>query len=136
MAESDPLAKRMALAQRLAEGRENKKLTQEQVAQHFEINKATVSAWENGRGVPDSLRLAELATLYGVTPDSLLGAYGLSTAALTLAADFERRSPPEKSKLLKLWKVLTEASEGVGDAEPKGTRPFPANGGRKPRKAA
>lgn len=63
---------RVALGVRLAAARDKTQLNQLQVAQRFGLNKATVSAWETGRGVPDALRLQELAKLYGTTPNDLL----------------------------------------------------------------
>jgi transcriptional regulator with XRE-family HTH domain len=62
---------RRLLGQNLQRAREAAGLTQLDVAEHFVINKATVSAWETSRGVPDALRLHALARLYGTSMEAL-----------------------------------------------------------------
>lgn len=49
------------------------KLTQEDVANFLGITKASVSKWEKGQSMPDILLLPELATLFHVTIDELIG---------------------------------------------------------------
>ena len=50
---------RQGFGLRLKAAREAKGLTQQQVADKFDVKKATVSAWETGVGVPDALRLRQ-----------------------------------------------------------------------------
>ena len=69
-AEIDPI--RRGLGMRLASAREAKNFTQDDIAKRFFINKATVSAWETGRGDPGVFRLRELSKLYDVSADALL----------------------------------------------------------------
>jgi transcriptional regulator with XRE-family HTH domain len=59
--------------ERLKELRKNKKLTQEDIAKIFNINPATVSAWEVGKAQPNYDILVELANYFGVSIDFLLG---------------------------------------------------------------
>ena len=47
----------------------SKNYTQEQVANHLNVNVQTVSRWECGTTLPDVLTLPVLARLYGVTVD-------------------------------------------------------------------
>lgn len=46
--------------------RKEKELTQEQLAEHFNISDRTVSRWENGNNMPDLSILVELANFYDV----------------------------------------------------------------------
>lgn len=50
----------------LKELRKEKALTQEQLAEHFNVSNRTVSRWENGNNIPDISILVELAEFYGV----------------------------------------------------------------------
>ena len=60
------------LSYRLAEARKNCGFTQEQVAERLFISTKSVNSWECGNSVPDTDKLPELASLYGVTTDWLL----------------------------------------------------------------
>ncbi len=64
------------IAEKLAELRIAKGVTQEDVAQSLSVSNKTISKWENGTSVPDLTMLAELSRYYGVTADSLLGLSG------------------------------------------------------------
>ncbi|MCD8124236.1 MAG: helix-turn-helix domain-containing protein [Lachnospiraceae bacterium] len=46
--------------------RKEKELTQEQLAEHFNVSDRTVSRWENGKNMPDLSILVELADFYDV----------------------------------------------------------------------
>ena len=48
-------------------------LTQEVLADHIGVTKASVSKWERGQSLPDASVLAELASFFGVTLDELVG---------------------------------------------------------------
>lgn len=90
-------------------------MTQDQVAERFDINKATVSAWETGRGVPDALRLRALAKLYDVSADSLLWEDSLSPDAMKFAADFDSLNETQKRTLYAIWEAYIR--ESATDAE-------------------
>lgn len=53
--------------------RKEKGITQEQLAAHMGVSKASVSKWESGQSYPDILLLPELATYFNVSVDELLG---------------------------------------------------------------
>ena len=61
------------IAEKLAELRTSKGVTQEDVAQSLSVSNKTVSKWENGASTPDLPMLVELAKYYCVTTDTLLG---------------------------------------------------------------
>lgn len=58
--------------EKLKELRKYKKLTQEDIAKKFNVNPATVSAWEVGKAQPSYDILVELANYFDVTTDYLL----------------------------------------------------------------
>lgn len=109
---TDPRKK--ALGQRLQERREAKKLTQTQVGSHFGVDKGTVSAWEKGRGVPDALRLADLARIYGVATDALVyerPPRPFSEDVWELAANLDALDDSKKGLALRLcWEVVRLAN--------------------------
>lgn len=53
--------------------RQNKKVTQEQLANHIGITPQSVGKWERGEGYPDITLLPAIALYFGVTVDELLG---------------------------------------------------------------
>lgn len=53
--------------------RKEKKMTQEQVANYFDVTKAAVSKWETEQAYPDITLLPKLAAFFGVSVDALLG---------------------------------------------------------------
>ncbi len=52
--------------------REQKQLTQKQLAEILSVSDKTISKWENGRGLPDISILMELAAALGVSVPELL----------------------------------------------------------------
>lgn len=62
----------VSMSKRIRERRLNLSLTQQQVADAFGINKASVAEWESGRTHPSSERLAKLAEVLQTTVDFLL----------------------------------------------------------------
>lgn len=78
--------------EKLKELRKSKKLTQEDIAKKFNVNPATVSAWEVGKAQPSYDILVELANYFDVTTDYLLN-----------------YTQDELNKMEKLKKLLKEA---------------------------
>ena len=58
--------------ERLRKCREQKGLSQKQVALEVGVKPPTVSQWESGTKIPSRENIAKLARLYGVTVDYLL----------------------------------------------------------------
>ena len=59
--------------QRFTRLRKEKNLTQEYIANKFNISAQAVSKWENDISLPDITILADLAELFDITTDELLG---------------------------------------------------------------
>lgn len=58
---------------RLRELRENKNMTQTQVARRLDLSKTTISGYENNIKTPSLDVLVKLSILYGVSADYILG---------------------------------------------------------------
>lgn len=61
------------LANRLTELRKNKGLSQEELADMLHVSRQAISKWERGEASPDTDNLIELAKIYGVSLDELVG---------------------------------------------------------------
>ena len=75
----------------------SKNYTQEQVANHLNVNVQTVSRWECGTTLPDVLTLPVLARLYGVTVDVFYkrNSVAYNNYAQRLTAVYEKTRKPE-----------------------------------------
>lgn len=60
-----------SLGERIAEARERSGLSQEQVAVHLGLTPQAISSYERGKSVPEAERIAQLATILGVSTDDL-----------------------------------------------------------------
>ncbi|MGG1944681.1 helix-turn-helix transcriptional regulator [Trinickia sp. NRRL B-1857] len=60
----------------LARARMERRMTQEEVSAQLGVNPETISRFERGHTAPPLFRLFELATLYGVPPESLIAGGG------------------------------------------------------------
>ena len=70
--------KRMELAQRLAEARKARGLSQAEAAEQLGVSRQAISRWETGAGIPTLDNLMQLGTLYQVSLDALV--YGAGPA--------------------------------------------------------
>lgn len=61
------------LANRLAELRKQKGLSQEELADRLQVSRQAVSKWERGEASPDTDNLIELAKIYDISLDELVG---------------------------------------------------------------
>lgn len=73
----------------IAEMRKQQGLTQAELAERLNYSDKAVSKWERGESVPDVLTLVQLAQLFGVTVDSLLG--GVVPEVKPAASDADRK---------------------------------------------
>lgn len=103
----------------LAELRQDRKMTQKELAQVIFVTPGTISNYENGAHFPDVEKLIELANFFGVTTDYLLGrsscnlplevfeepvAEGKTVGELI--KDFKAVSPERKQLLLLMLKDM------------------------------
>lgn len=61
------------LGDRIKKLRENKELSQKQLADMLSVGPSTISMWEQGRRAPDNEMLSKIADFFDVTTDYLLG---------------------------------------------------------------
>lgn len=62
----------MTIGSNLKKARENKKLSQIDVANYLNISRQSISKWENDRTIPDIDNLIKLSDLYELSIDELL----------------------------------------------------------------
>ena len=67
------------IAEKIKLLREKRNMTQTDVAKELGITRSSVNAWEMGISVPSTQYVIELAKLFGVSTDYLLGLDGTAT---------------------------------------------------------
>lgn len=89
--------------------RRSKRMTQEELAEKLGITVQTVSRWENGINYPDLTMLPDLARLFEVTTDHLLGVKEAATSRKLVRTieTFEVDSPEEANKLIQEFRMMT-----------------------------
>lgn len=65
----------MEIKEILKEERKKRGLTQQQVAEHLNITRASYTLYETGKNTPTTDSIIKLANLYKVSTDYLLGRY-------------------------------------------------------------
>jgi len=65
--------KEINIARTIVKMRHEKGLTQEEIANYIGVSKASVSKWETGQSYPDITFLPQLATLFNISIDELMG---------------------------------------------------------------
>ncbi len=63
----------LKISERVKELRESKNLTQADLAKHIGVSRSSVNSWEMGISLPTIDRLIDLAQLFHVSTDYLLG---------------------------------------------------------------
>ena len=63
----------MDFGKRIQELRRGKGFSQEKLAERMEVSRQAISKWESGAAIPEVDKLIQLARLFGVTVDDLLG---------------------------------------------------------------
>lgn len=84
--------KKVGLA--IAQLRQSKNLTQQQLAACLNVSHQAVSKWENGAALPDVLTLMELSRMFGVTLEQLLNG---EVAHVLETEDNPRENPDENT---------------------------------------
>ena len=82
--------------------RQQKQMTQEELAARLSVSVQTVSRWENGVNYPDLVMLPEIAAVFHVTTDYLLGVKGEPKMAklLTTKETFQVASKAEAETMV------------------------------------
>ena len=88
----------MSIGERITELRKMQNLSQGQLAQAMDVSRQAVSKWENDLSCPDITLLPQLARLFGVTTDELLGNQSQPETALLP----EERRKPIKDMILRV----------------------------------
>ena len=63
----------MTIGERIKQLRQEKNITQEQLAEYLNISYQSVSKWEHGSSSPDISLIVPIAQFFNVTTDELLG---------------------------------------------------------------
>ena len=61
------------IGQRIRDLRKQKRMSQTELAKSAGVSQTTVTAWENNKAEPSSSAIAQLADIFNVTTDYLLG---------------------------------------------------------------
>lgn len=100
-----------AFSDRIYKARNQKGFSQQSVADKLGVNKATISAWENGTRTIKHHDLAALCTLLSVSADELL--FGLKRWPFE-GVRFESIAQLEPSEIYKLEGALVSTAERYG----------------------
>ena len=92
--------------------RNDKEMTQEQLAEHFYVSSRTVSRWETGRNMPDVEMLIELADFYDVEIREIIDGERKSENMDNENKDTLKKVA-EYSKKLLIKKIVKGAIEGI-----------------------
>ena len=95
----------MSIGERIALLRTQQKLSQGQLAEALDVSRQAISKWENDLSCPDITLLPQLARLFGVTIDELLGNQNQPETTLL---------PEEQRKPLKdmIFRIYVNTKEG------------------------
>ena len=96
-----------SFGQRFLRLRKEKKLTQEDIAKKLNITAQSVSKWENDNSYPDVALLVDIATIFNITVDELLGK---ETKTANILEEKERK---DINKLVLKIKILSEDGDKV-----------------------
>lgn len=75
------------IADRIKSLREQQNMTQSALAKQLGITRSSVNAWEMGISVPSTQYIVELAHIFSVSTDYLLGVNSTSTVSVTGLSD-------------------------------------------------
>ena len=75
------------IAERIKILREHLNITQAELAKRLKITRSSVNAWEQGISVPSTLYIVELAHIFGVSTDYLLGVNSTTTVNVSGLSD-------------------------------------------------
>ena len=77
------------IAERIKSLREQNKMTQAELARKLNVTRSSVNVWEMGTSVPSTSLLVDIAHLFHVSTDFLLGIKGTTTLDVSSLNDTE-----------------------------------------------
>lgn len=110
-------------------------MTQFEIADRLGISYQAVSNWERGNSMPDIAKLPELAEIFGVTVDEILGGGNPVVEKVTAGepvqpADYTREELKEAAEVLRPSQVEKLAGEVRKIGKPADTGTIPGRGNR------
>jgi len=102
-------------SQTLKELRQERNLTQKELAYDLNYTQSNISEWENGTVEPKATALTAISTYFGVSIDYLLGLendYGARTVSTT-ASSSDSLTEKEKALLRAFKKLLPEMQDFI-----------------------
>lgn len=84
----------MQFYEKLISLRKQKGWSQEELAERLDVSRQAISKWESGQSLPETDRVVQLATLFGVTTDYLLLEEQGENASQPKSGDEEKPSRP------------------------------------------
>lgn len=129
----DPIRVEVGARLRAARDAVTPKLTQQDVADHFRINKNTVSAWEKGRGAPDIYVLRELTKLYGRSGDAMLWGSAPAEEVADLLTAYNAADEGDRKVIRRAARIPDAIDIGMAKQQPdSGKWPKPKESKAKP----
>ena len=100
----------ISVGQRLRAGRKSVHMSHEEVAKVFGCKPTTVSNWERDQNLPETAKLPQLAQMYRVSIDWLLGVGPSSNEEIEHLIDLYRHVPTmHRHTVLRLIRACIEA---------------------------
>lgn len=98
---------------RIKQLRAEKKYSQQQLADRIKVARSTIAMWETGGSEPDNTTLLQLADIFGVSTDYLLGKTDEKKADTSedVSAEFLASLSPETQKIYALIQQLNDLPE-------------------------
>lgn len=101
------------IGQRIRYARLLRNISQKTIADHFGIDRVSVTQWESDKTSPDRDKVPELATLLGTETDWLIGAKGAAPQA-NMTSPKPEPKPPRRSGSSEVLELDARAGAGGG----------------------
>lgn len=95
--------------------RENASLSQKQLADALHVAQGTVGNWESGTRKPSAARMQEIADLFQVTVDDLLGSTPVHPRRIPVLSGANAGLPPEAVRTVLEYEEIDEVLAGQGE---------------------
>ena len=99
------------IGERIQKLRENAGMSQAALAKKFKISRSAVNYWEMGLTVPSTEKIVELAKLFNVSTDNILGMETTSTISINGLTQPQVSAVCEVVKCFRESNYLNESSE-------------------------